>query len=151
MIEAFRIVPLIRTLGSLLLLSGIALLAGGIHLISLDGSQYYLIIGLSLMLIGALLLLRRAEALATYALTLTLSGLWALLEIGLDWWQLVQHLSLWFAVGVLLLPVNRALSSLLDRRANGGGPLLAGGVALDGPADEPSQAARRSPPAAGDP
>ncbi len=31
------------------------------------------------------------------------STAWALWEVGLDWWQLVPRLALWFALGVILL------------------------------------------------
>lgn len=129
-----KLLLLARLLGFLLALTGIALVAGGIRLSDLGGSHYYLFAGLSLLLIGALLLLRRAEALVVYALMLALSTLWALIEVGLDWWQLVPRLALWFAIGVLLLPVNRALNSTLERSASSGSLMLAlllsGSVAL---------------------
>ena len=31
------------------------------------------------------------------------STVWALMEVGLDWWQLVPRLALWFAIGIVLL------------------------------------------------
>lgn len=92
-----------RLLGVLLLLMGLALLAGGIKLSQLGGSLYYLIAGIGFALSGVLLLVLRRTALGLYGLVLLGSTLWALWEVGLDWWQLVPRLSLWFALGVVLL------------------------------------------------
>lgn len=92
-----------RLLGVLLLLMGLALLAGGIKLSQLGGSLYYLIAGIGFALSGVLLLALRHTALGLYGLVLLGSTLWALWEVGLDWWQLVPRLSLWFALGVVLL------------------------------------------------
>lgn len=92
-----------RLLGVLLLLMGLALLAGGIKLSQLGGSLYYLIAGIGFALSGVLLLALRRIALGLYGLVLLGSTLWALWEVGLDWWQLVPRLSLWFALGVVLL------------------------------------------------
>ncbi|KIU50977.1 MULTISPECIES: glucose/quinate/shikimate family membrane-bound PQQ-dependent dehydrogenase [Pseudomonas] len=92
-----------RLLGVLLLLMGLALLAGGIKLSQLGGSLYYLIAGIGFALSGVLLLALRRTALGLYGLVLLGSTLWALWEVGLDWWQLVPRLSLWFALGVVLL------------------------------------------------
>lgn len=92
-----------RLLGVLLLLMGLALLAGGIKLSQLGGSLYYLIAGIGFALSGLLLLALRRNALGLYGLVLLGSTLWALWEVGLDWWQLVPRLALWFALGVVLL------------------------------------------------
>ncbi|MEE3635511.1 glucose/quinate/shikimate family membrane-bound PQQ-dependent dehydrogenase [Pseudomonas sp. AL 58] len=92
-----------RLLGILLLLMGLALLAGGIKLSQLGGSLYYLIAGIGFALSGTLLLALRRNALGLYGLVLLGSTLWALWEVGLDWWQLVPRLALWFALGVVLL------------------------------------------------
>ena len=92
-----------RLIGVLLLLMGLALLAGGIKLSQLGGSLYYLIAGIGFALSGVLLLALRRNALGLYGLVLLGSTLWALWEVGLDWWQLVPRLALWFALGVVLL------------------------------------------------
>lgn len=90
-------------LGILLLLMGLALLAGGIKLSLLGGSLYYVLAGIGLTLTGLLLLAGKRAALGLYAVVLFASTVWSLWEIGLDWWQLVPRLSLWFALGVVLL------------------------------------------------
>ncbi len=91
-----RLLP--SLLGLLILLSGLALLAGGIKLASLGGSLYYLLAGIGLALSGLLLLLGKRAALGLYALVLFASTVWALWEVGLDWWQLVPRLALWFCL-----------------------------------------------------
>jgi len=98
-----RLLP--RSLGVVFLLMGLALLAGGIKLATLGGSLYYLLAGIGLAITAALLLAGRREALSVYGVVLLLSSLWSLVEVGLDWWQLVPRLALWFVLGlVLLLP-----------------------------------------------
>ncbi|WP_213875070.1 glucose/quinate/shikimate family membrane-bound PQQ-dependent dehydrogenase [Pseudomonas sp. dw_358] len=96
-----RLLP--SLLGVVLLLLGLALLGLGIKLASLGGSLYYVIGGLAVAITGILLLLGRSSALGLYAIFLFASTVWSLWEIGLDWWQLVPRLSLWFVFGVLLL------------------------------------------------
>ena len=96
-----RLLP--SLLGILLLIMGLAMLAGGIKLSMLGGSLYYLLAGIGFALSGVLLIAARRAALGLYALVLFASTVWALWEVGLDWWQLVPRLSLWFALGVVLL------------------------------------------------
>ncbi len=81
---------------------GLTLLTLGIKLFILDGSLYYAIAGLTLLVTGALLIIQRAAAIGIYAAFLLGSTVWSLAETGLDWWQLVPRLSLWFVLGLLL-------------------------------------------------
>jgi quinoprotein glucose dehydrogenase len=95
-------------IGLVLLALGLVMLAGGIKLAQMGGSLYYLIAGVGFALSGILLILARRAAIGLYALFLFASTVWAFWEIGLDWWQLVPRLSLWFVIGlVLLLPAAR--------------------------------------------
>lgn len=89
--------------GLLLLIIGLALTIGGGKLVSLDGSAYYLIAGLSIMACGVLFILRRGAALWLYALILFGTLVWALWEVGLDWWQLVPRVAILCLIGILLL------------------------------------------------
>ncbi|WP_409285961.1 glucose/quinate/shikimate family membrane-bound PQQ-dependent dehydrogenase [Pseudomonas protegens] len=123
-------------LGILLLLMGLALLAGGIKLSMLGGSLYYVLAGIGLTLTGLLLLVGKRAALGLYALVLFASTVWSLWEIGLDWWQLVPRLSLWFALGVVLLlpwfrrPLLRDGPAPLGTAALSVAVVLAGGAAI---------------------
>ena len=96
-----RLLP--SLLGVLMLLMGLYLVYGGIRLASLHGSLYYLIAGIGVTVTGILLLMGRRAAIGLYALVLFASTLWSLYEVGLDWWQLVPRLALWFALGIVLL------------------------------------------------
>jgi quinoprotein glucose dehydrogenase len=96
-----RLLPTL--LGVVLLLMGLALVVGGIKLLTLGGSLYYLVTGALVAITGVLVLRRRPLALGVYALMLFGSSLWSLWEVGLDWWQLVPRLALWFALGIVLL------------------------------------------------
>ena len=128
-----RLLP--SLLGILLLLMGLALLAGGIKLSMLGGSLYYVLAGIGLTLTGLLLLAGKRAALGLYALVLFASTVW-LWEIGLDWWQLVPRLSLWFALGVVLLlpwfrrPLLRDGPAPLGTAALSVAVVLAGGAAI---------------------
>jgi len=96
-----RLLPTL--LGLVIALMGLALLALGIRLSQLGGSFYYLLAGIGFAITGVLLIIGRRAALGLYALVLFASTVWALWEVGLDWWQLVPRLALWFALGVVLL------------------------------------------------
>ncbi|MFK3791752.1 glucose/quinate/shikimate family membrane-bound PQQ-dependent dehydrogenase [Pseudomonas piscis] len=129
-----RLLP--SLLGILLLLMGLALLAGGIKLSMLGGSLYYVLAGIGLTLTGLLLLAGKRAALGLYALVLFASTIWSLWEIGLDWWQLVPRLSLWFALGVVLLlpwfrrPLLRDGPAPMGTAALSVAVVLAGGAAI---------------------
>jgi quinoprotein glucose dehydrogenase len=89
-------------LGGAMTIFGVLLLVLGIKLAILGGSLYYLIAGVFLVVSGALLIKQRSAAIGIYAIFLLGSTAWSLAETGLDWWQLVPRLSLWFVLGLLL-------------------------------------------------
>ncbi|MCK3850311.1 glucose/quinate/shikimate family membrane-bound PQQ-dependent dehydrogenase [Pseudomonas sp. W2Jun17] len=129
-----RLLP--RLLGVLLLIMGLALLAGGVKLSMLGGSLYYLLAGIGIALTGVLLLATRRAALGLYALVLFASTVWALWEVGLDWWQLVPRLALLFALGIVMLlpwfrrPLLRGQAAPLGTGALSVAVVLAGATAL---------------------
>jgi quinoprotein glucose dehydrogenase len=98
------------TIGIFALL-GLVLGGGGAQLAALGGSLYYLIAGVVLLATAVLLFLRRAEALWLYGLFILGSLIWALWEVGLDWWQLGTRGGLVVVLGLwLMLPwVRRRL------------------------------------------
>ncbi|MBL8287117.1 MAG: membrane-bound PQQ-dependent dehydrogenase, glucose/quinate/shikimate family [Rubrivivax sp.] len=92
-------------IGMLAVLGLVALLlvAGGIWLLAVGGSPYYLVAGI---LVGAtaVLLRRRVQAgIALYAVFFIGTLAWALWEAGLDWWPLAARLGVPFVLGALLL------------------------------------------------
>lgn len=90
--------------GSLMILLGLVLGIGGIELLKLGGSAYYVIAGIGLLASGALVIARRRIAFWIYAALLLVTLLWSLFEVGLDGWALVPRLlapavlGLWLAM-----------------------------------------------------
>ena len=126
------------TLGGLLLVVGLALAVGGAWLIALGGSAYYAIAGLLCVLSGALICRRRRAGLWVYAATVAGTGLWALWEVGLQFWLLLPRIGGPLVVLLLALTpwVRRSLADApVPRPADAGWrrqhTLLAlGGLAL---------------------
>jgi quinoprotein glucose dehydrogenase len=106
-----RPVPLMT--GILTLLMGLALAIGGVWLIALGGSWYYVIAAVFLLLTGFLLITRKPAALSVYALLVAGTLAWSLWEVGLDWWPLAARGAVIFVVGMLLLTpwITRALEA----------------------------------------
>ncbi|MBW8757993.1 MAG: membrane-bound PQQ-dependent dehydrogenase, glucose/quinate/shikimate family [Burkholderiales bacterium] len=97
--------PLVRfaVTGALLILIGLALLVGGIVLVTAGGTPFYLLAGIGFGAAGVLLWRGLAEALIAYAALLAAMLAWSLWEVGLDWWPLAARLDLAFVFGVLLV------------------------------------------------
>ena len=93
---------LLTVVGIVVGLLGLASLAGGVWLIGLGGSWYYVIVGLAMLATAALLWQRRAAALHLFALIVIGTIAWAVMEIGLDWWRLVPRGDVIFIVGLVL-------------------------------------------------
>ncbi len=85
-------VPLAGIGTILFLLLGLPLLWGGIRLVGLGGSPYYVIAGIFLVVTAVLILRRHACALWLYAAILLGTILWALAEVGPDCWALTPRL-----------------------------------------------------------
>ncbi|MEP1213951.1 MAG: glucose/quinate/shikimate family membrane-bound PQQ-dependent dehydrogenase [Marinobacter sp.] len=76
---------------------GLALLTGGIKLMLLGGSWYYMLAGTTMIVVALLIKPRRPIAQTLYAFLLLATAAWAFWEAGFDWWPLASRL------GVLLL------------------------------------------------
>ncbi|MCM8739292.1 glucose/quinate/shikimate family membrane-bound PQQ-dependent dehydrogenase [Azospirillum sp. A1-3] len=87
----------------LLALLGLGALGGGLWLILLGGSWYYAIAGLLFLATAALLAKRSPTALSIYALLVIGTLIWALWEVGLDWWPLSARGDVVAVIGFLLL------------------------------------------------
>jgi len=92
---------------------GVVLAAGGIQLIWLGGSFYYLLAGIGFLVVAFLLFARRQSALWVYALLIISSLGWAIWEVGFDWWQLgprggvIILLGLWLLTAWVRRPLAR--------------------------------------------
>ncbi|MGQ4274508.1 glucose/quinate/shikimate family membrane-bound PQQ-dependent dehydrogenase [Terrihabitans sp. B22-R8] len=89
--------------GVFALLMGLALGAGGAWLIALGGSWYYVIAGILMALTGVQLFRRQRSALLVYAVLVIGTLLWALYEVGFDWWQLAPRGGIIILFGLWLL------------------------------------------------
>ena len=81
----------------------LALLGGGIWLVALGGSAYYLLIGLALLVFTVLLWRRSAAAIWLYAALMLITVIWGLWEASTDFWALVPRLDILGLLGCWLL------------------------------------------------
>lgn len=119
-------IPLmVRVVGWPLILLGAVTVAGGIWLASLGGSPFYLASGAAMAAIGWLLVRGRPAALWAAALLVVGTLVWALWEVGVDWWPLAARGGVVFLIGLLLLTpwVRHAVGRAVDTPV----PLLRGG------------------------
>ena len=104
-------------LGVILGLIGLVLAGGGVWLVSLGGSPYYLVAGIALIASGALIGLRNVLGVWLYALVFVGTVIWAFWESGADVWALVPRI-----VGPAVLMVLVLLVVPLMRRRPLGWP-----------------------------
>jgi quinoprotein glucose dehydrogenase len=108
-----------RALAAILCLIGITLFAGGIRLMQLGGSAYYLITGLTVLISGILVWRLDRRGVWLYLLMLVGTLLWAFWEVGfpLDGWALAPRLigPLVLGLAFLLPPVQSALFGAAGR------------------------------------
>lgn len=98
---------LLRLVALFLVISGIALFAGGIKLLMTDGvfvlgSLYYPVGGLLLVLSGLLLWKRQSKAITLYWIFLILTLVWTIFEVRFRIWGWVPRLSLWVILGLVM-------------------------------------------------
>jgi quinoprotein glucose dehydrogenase len=90
--------------GGCLVLIGLVMAVGGLNLVILGGSTYYLVASLFLSVSGYLLLQgRRRSGAWVYVAALALTIAWALFEVGLDFWLLIPRVDGPLAIGLILL------------------------------------------------
>lgn len=113
--------PKPRWLAVLIGLLGAALLVPGAQLVTLDGSWYYAVAGIVMLICAALLFVGRPLAAPLYGVFLLGTLCWSLYEVGLDAWALLPRLAFLSALG-LLFCLPRVRRGLLQRPP----PALAG-------------------------
>ncbi|MGR9420018.1 glucose/quinate/shikimate family membrane-bound PQQ-dependent dehydrogenase [Rhizobium leguminosarum] len=82
---------------------GLALGGGGLGLVTLGGSVFYLFAGLMFVITAGLLLMRKAVALWVYAVLVVAALAWSIWEVGFDWWQLGPRGGMIILLGLWLL------------------------------------------------
>jgi quinate dehydrogenase (quinone) len=113
-----------------LLVFGLPFAVGGVYLVALGGSWYFLLAGLGLIVSAALFVKQRLSGVWLFVAVMVLTVIWALIDAGLNFWPLVSRL---FALSVLCLVVALVYPTL--RQANGlpagrGGYVLSGVLAV---------------------
>ena len=78
-------------LGCVLVILGLIIAAGGIWLMALGGSWYYVIAGLGLTGSGILMLRQRVESVWVYLAIWLVTLIWAYAEVGLNGWAMVPR------------------------------------------------------------
>ena len=73
----------LKAFAIVLALYGLALAAGGLWLVTLGGSRYYLPAGIGMLVSGILLLFMRIQGVWLYWLVFVATLVWALWEVGL--------------------------------------------------------------------
>ncbi|WP_456256731.1 glucose/quinate/shikimate family membrane-bound PQQ-dependent dehydrogenase (plasmid) [Pseudomonas iridis] len=104
------------------------LVVGGIWLLTLGGSFYYLFLGVALMVFAALLWRRSAAALWLYGALMLITVVWGLWEAGTDFWALVPRFDILGVLGLwLLIP---AVTRDIPERLKPGKTFLSATLAL---------------------
>ncbi|MCO6049058.1 membrane-bound PQQ-dependent dehydrogenase, glucose/quinate/shikimate family [Mesorhizobium sp. RP14(2022)] len=91
------------TVAAIIGIIGLGLIGAGFYLVSLGGSWYYAITGIGMVATAFLLFRRSPFALILYAAIILGTLIWAVVEIGFDWWKLVPRGDIVFILGILLL------------------------------------------------
>ena len=114
--------------GALYALLALVFCAGGALLLWRDGSGYYLIAGVGLLLCAGLVWRGHRAALSVSAALLLGSLAWSVWEVQLDWGQLLPRVDVWFVLAAwLLVPV---VGRHLGAAESHGGKLLWAALAV---------------------
>lgn len=87
----------------ILIILGLILAAGGLWLVTLGGSWYYLIAGIGLVLSGGLMAKDSLSGAWLYLAVLLGTVIWALWEVGLSPWELLPRVFGYLVLGVIVL------------------------------------------------
>ncbi|TBU81664.1 membrane-bound PQQ-dependent dehydrogenase, glucose/quinate/shikimate family [Pseudomonas daroniae] len=123
---------LLLIVGVLVALVGLALLGGGGYLASLGGSWYFLIMGLAVVVSGALIAARKPAGAWLFAVALLGTLAWALADVGLVFWPLFSRLFTFGAIALVVALIYPTLKKAAGGHGGRGAYALAGilGVAL---------------------
>lgn len=87
----------------ILLILGIAALVMGVLLASVEGSPFYIVIGVAFIITAVLLFLKRKSALSFYAIFMWATLAWIIYEVGFDKWLWIPRGDLVGLVGLWLI------------------------------------------------
>lgn len=87
--------------GVILVLMGLVLAVGGIELISLGGSWYYLIAGVALIASGVQFIRARFNAITIFAVIAIVTVLWSFWEVGFKFWANMPRIAPFVVLGLV--------------------------------------------------
>ncbi|WP_421682515.1 glucose dehydrogenase [Stutzerimonas urumqiensis] len=93
----------LKLFATIVALIGLALAAGGLWLITLGGSWYYLPAGVGMLVSGALMFMQRISGVWLYWLVFAGTLVWALWEVGLEPWSLLPRVLALAVIALLSL------------------------------------------------
>jgi quinoprotein glucose dehydrogenase len=92
-----------RIFAAIVLLVAIAFLYGGVRLLAVGGSLYYVVAGVALLASGIFLWRGDKRGSRVYGALLVVTLLWSLFEVGTDLWALLPRLAFLGVLGAWLL------------------------------------------------
>lgn len=105
-----------KLVGIIVALAGLALGGGGLYLVILGGSWYYLIAGILMLISGIQLLRGRASGAWIYALIFIGTFLWTAWEAGLNYWGWIPRFDVVLILGILVALVTPSLNGGPSRK-----------------------------------
>ncbi|WP_017905803.1 glucose/quinate/shikimate family membrane-bound PQQ-dependent dehydrogenase [Pseudomonas asplenii] len=117
-------------LGVIIALLGLALAAGGVRLVTLGGSWYFLIGGLAMAIAGLLIARRKPGGAWLFAAFLIGTVIWALLDTDRSFWPMFSRLFMFSVIGLVVALVYPTLLRAAGRTAGRGAYGLAAVLAI---------------------
>lgn len=108
---------LLKVFAIIIALFGLAVAAGGIWLIVLGGSWYYLIAGAGMLLAGVLLFRLRMTGVWLYWAVFIGTVIWAFWEVGFAPWELMPRIAALAVIALLTLACIPVLRKSHSREA----------------------------------
>ncbi|MBL4835101.1 MAG: glucose dehydrogenase [Pseudomonas sp.] len=102
---------LLKALALIIVLFGITMAAGGIWLIALGGSWYYLLAGVGMLVAGILLFTFRLSGVWLFWAVFFATLVWAVWEVGLAPWALIPRVAALAVIALLTLAFIPVLRS----------------------------------------
>lgn len=121
---------LLLGLGVLIALIGLGLAGGGGYLVTLGGSWFFLLMGLAMLVSGALIAVRKPKGAGLYGIALILTAVWAIWDAGLHYWPLVSRLLTFAVIGLVIALIYPTLVRASGAQAGRGAYGLAGLLAI---------------------
>jgi quinate dehydrogenase (quinone) len=124
------VLKLATLLGVAIALAGLVLGAGGVKLLTLGGSAYFAVMGVAMLIAGALLAARKTSGAWWYALALIATLIWAPVDAGFTFWPLFSRLLMPAGLGMLVALVYPSLKTATTGVVSGRGAYGVAGVLL---------------------